>query len=98
MVLEFFMACLCDTYIGHPPVLGLIKLGIIWTFLALNIQNGELILAQDILNRTPQTLAGIINLNNVDKTINPINFVGIFDGHGGKLVSKYLKTNIYSKF
>jgi serine/threonine protein phosphatase PrpC len=37
---------------------------------------------------------GVINLNNVDKTINPINFVGVFDGHGGKIVSKYLKTNI----
>jgi serine/threonine protein phosphatase PrpC len=37
---------------------------------------------------------GIINLNNVDKTINQVNFVGVFDGHGGKLVSKYLKANL----
>ncbi len=37
---------------------------------------------------------GIINLNNNDKTINQVNFVGVFDGHGGKLVSKYLKTNL----
>jgi serine/threonine protein phosphatase PrpC len=35
---------------------------------------------------------GIININNNDKLINPVNFVGVFDGHGGKLVSKYLKT------
>ncbi len=37
---------------------------------------------------------GVINLNNIDKTINPVNFVAVFDGHGGKLVSKYLKTNM----
>ncbi len=37
---------------------------------------------------------GVINLNNIDKTINPINFIGVFDGHGGKLVSKFLKMNL----
>jgi serine/threonine protein phosphatase PrpC len=37
---------------------------------------------------------GVINLSNTDKTINPVNFVAVFDGHGGKLVSKYLKTNM----
>lgn len=37
---------------------------------------------------------GIINLNNSDKTINPVNFIGVFDGHGGKAVSKYLKMNL----
>ncbi len=37
---------------------------------------------------------GVININNIDKTINPVNLVGVFDGHGGKLVSKYLKTNL----
>ena len=37
---------------------------------------------------------GIINLNNDDKTINQVNFIGVFDGHGGKLVSKYLKSNL----
>jgi serine/threonine protein phosphatase PrpC len=37
---------------------------------------------------------GVINLNNIDKTINPVNFVGVFDGHGGKLVSKFLKMNL----
>ncbi len=37
---------------------------------------------------------GVINLNNLDKTINPINFIGVFDGHGGKLVSKFLKMNL----
>lgn len=37
---------------------------------------------------------GLLNLNNNDKSINPINVVGVFDGHGGKLVSKYLKENL----
>jgi serine/threonine protein phosphatase PrpC len=37
---------------------------------------------------------GVINLANTDKTINPVNFIAVFDGHGGKLVSKYLKTNM----
>lgn len=37
---------------------------------------------------------GVINLNNLDKTINPVNFIGVFDGHGGKLVSKFLKMNL----
>jgi serine/threonine protein phosphatase PrpC len=37
---------------------------------------------------------GIININNVDKTINPVNLIGVFDGHGGKLVSKFLKLNL----
>jgi serine/threonine protein phosphatase PrpC len=37
---------------------------------------------------------GIININNNDKLINPVNFIGVFDGHGGKLVSKYLKNNL----
>lgn len=36
----------------------------------------------------------VLNLNNVNKKIHPINFVGVFDGHGGKLVSKYLKENL----
>ena len=33
-------------------------------------------------------------MNNINKSINPINFIGVFDGHGGKLVSKYLKNNL----
>ena len=49
-----------------------------------------------------------MNINNSDTTLNPVNFIGVFDGHGGKLVSAYLqkylpplflkkfKTNIYS--
>ena len=37
---------------------------------------------------------GIININNNNKKINPINFIGVFDGHGGKAVSKYLKKNL----
>ena len=36
----------------------------------------------------------ILNINNSNKKMNPINFVGVFDGHGGKLVSKYLKKNL----
>lgn len=37
---------------------------------------------------------GILNMNNMNKSINSINFIGVFDGHGGKLVSKYLKNNL----
>ena len=36
----------------------------------------------------------ILNIKNHDKTIQPINFYSIYDGHGGKLVSKYLKDNL----
>ena len=36
----------------------------------------------------------ILNLNNTNTNINSVNFIGVFDGHGGKLVSKYLKTNL----
>ena len=36
----------------------------------------------------------ILNINNKNQKIHPINFVGVFDGHGGKLVSKYLKENL----
>lgn len=38
--------------------------------------------------------ASIININNKNKRLHPINYVGVFDGHGGKLVSKYLKENL----
>lgn len=33
----------------------------------------------------------ILNLNGENTKLNNINFFGVFDGHGGKLVSKYLK-------
>ena len=36
----------------------------------------------------------ILNINNNNTEINPVNFVGVFDGHGGKLVSKFLKKNL----
>jgi serine/threonine protein phosphatase PrpC len=36
----------------------------------------------------------IINLTGENKELNPINFIGVFDGHGGKAVSKYLKENL----
>jgi protein phosphatase 1L len=35
-----------------------------------------------------------INLNNNNEDYNPINLFGVFDGHGGSRVSKYLKTNL----
>jgi serine/threonine protein phosphatase PrpC len=34
------------------------------------------------------------NLNGSDKEKNDINFLSVYDGHGGKLVSKYLKDNL----
>jgi len=35
-----------------------------------------------------------LNLDGRNKKLNPINFFGVFDGHGGKAVSKYLKDNL----
>ena len=35
-----------------------------------------------------------VNLNNTSNDINPINFFCIFDGHGGKDISKYLNKNL----
>ena len=40
----------------------------------------------------------ILNLNNQNKNINAINLLGVFDGHGGKVVSKYLKNNLPQYF
>lgn len=40
----------------------------------------------------------IINIDNKNENINPINFIGVFDGHGGKTVSKYLKKNLPKYF
>ena len=39
-----------------------------------------------------------LNLEGEERNINNINFVGVFDGHGGKLVSKFLKKNIPKHF
>jgi len=36
----------------------------------------------------------VLNIDNTDQTLNPINFFAVFDGHGGKAVSKYLKDNL----
>ena len=36
----------------------------------------------------------IMNITNIDKLLNPINMLSVFDGHGGKLVSKYLKKHL----
>lgn len=38
--------------------------------------------------------AVISNLDGSETGMNKINFIGVFDGHGGKLVSKYLKENL----
>ncbi len=38
------------------------------------------------------------NLDGSEKSINNVNFVGLFDGHGGKTVSKFLKKNIPKHF
>ena len=35
-----------------------------------------------------------LNLGGEEKKINKINFVGVFDGHGGKTVSTFLKKNV----
>jgi len=36
----------------------------------------------------------ILNLDGKNPDYNSINFIGVFDGHGGKAVSKYLKENL----
>nr|QFG74698.1 MAG: protein phosphatase 2C [Megaviridae environmental sample] len=40
----------------------------------------------------------IINLESKSKIYNSINFIGIYDGHGGKLVSKFIKNNLPKYF
>lgn len=36
----------------------------------------------------------LLNTDSNNKALYPVNFVGVFDGHGGKLVSKFLKNNL----
>lgn len=38
------------------------------------------------------------NLNSFNNNYNPIDIIGVFDGHGGKLVSKYAKNNLAGLF
>ena len=40
----------------------------------------------------------IKNIDNNDPTINAINYYGIYDGHGGKFVSKFLSEHLYKYF
>ena len=40
----------------------------------------------------------LLNLDNNNKKLNKINLVCVFDGHGGKSVSKYLKYNLPQYF
>jgi protein phosphatase 1L len=40
----------------------------------------------------------IINMDNSDSTYKPINFFGVFDGHGGDKISKYLKEKLAKYF
>jgi len=40
----------------------------------------------------------ILNIDNNNDEMNKINFFGVFDGHGGKKVSHYLKNNLPSFF
>jgi serine/threonine protein phosphatase PrpC len=40
----------------------------------------------------------ILNIDGKNNEINKINFFGVFDGHGGKKVSKYLKDNLPTFF
>jgi serine/threonine protein phosphatase PrpC len=36
----------------------------------------------------------IMNIDNSNTEMNPVNFFAVFDGHGGKAVSKFLKDNL----
>ena len=38
------------------------------------------------------------NLDGKDKNANNINILGVFDGHGGKIVSKYVKDTLPNYF
>ena len=40
----------------------------------------------------------IININGENDKYNPINFFGVFDGHGGAQISKYLKNHLPNFF
>jgi len=40
----------------------------------------------------------ILNINNEDKTIQPINLYAVYDGHGGKAISSYLHQNFPKYF
>jgi len=40
----------------------------------------------------------ILNINGENNELNNINFFGVFDGHGGKVVSKYLKDRMSQYF
>ena len=40
----------------------------------------------------------ILNENNKNKNINNINFFSVYDGHGGKHISKFLHDNLYNYF
>jgi len=40
----------------------------------------------------------IININNKNKTMAPVNFFGLYDGHGGRTISKYLADNLFNFF
>ena len=40
----------------------------------------------------------IINMDNNDKSLAPVNFFAVFDGHGGKNVSSYLEENYHKYF
>ena len=40
----------------------------------------------------------ILNLSGENQELNAVNFIGVFDGHGGKAVSKYLKDNLAQFF
>lgn len=40
----------------------------------------------------------ILNINGEMQNLNNINFFGIYDGHGGNYVSKYLESNIFNYY
>lgn len=40
----------------------------------------------------------VLNLDGSNTNMNPVNFFGVFDGHGGKRVSKFLRDNLPNFF
>lgn len=64
----------------------------------MNTQNINVISLKGVRKTNEDCHTIITNLNNTDKTKAPINFIGVYDGHGGDFVSKFLSESLYTLF
>jgi len=60
--------------------------------------NVHTISIKGIRNQNEDKHSVIMNLDNNDKDLAPINFFGVYDGHGGKFVSHFLAESIPALF